>query len=114
MLLLGPKVYGVDMSDGLMTVLTRVYADALALRFHLTCLVLSFGCSGMPAAGSACRATYDECVNACAHHCDQENRLQPHTNHLTASADTWGRGCKLCVERCRTVVKACTEARSHR
>ena len=105
-----PKNCGVEMSDRLMHCMARLCANRRQLRCHLVCLLISFGCSGMPAAGTACHSTFDECVNACAHHCDQENRLHPHTNHLTASADNWGRGCKQCTDRCRAVAKACKKA----
>ena len=50
-----------------------------------------------------------ECVNACAHNATKRIALL-YTNHLTASADNWGRGYNQCTDQCRAVAKACKEA----
>ena len=86
---------------------------ALALTF------LMLGCGGRSAVIPECRPDYDDCINNCADRCDQSSRVDPTGNagatgpgFHSESANTWGGGCGVCVDQCRSVADSCKKRKS--
>jgi hypothetical protein len=70
--------------------------------------VLGLSACGANFQHAECKRTYDDCVNTCAHRC-QDDRLPVDGTDEGATVNTWNSECTDCESRCRSLAERCDE-----